>query len=438
MINIGSESEIIEFKKSTSELTEGIISLVAMLNKHGEGALYFGVKNNGDVIGQKDLTDSTVRDVSHKISEGIKPQVIPTISVEYYENLKVIKVVAKGKNIPYSAFEKYYLRSFDEDRQVTPNILAEMLNSKGEPDLIIEEESSRSKLSFKILKNLFVINGLTVNEKTFEANNKLLTKSKKYNYMAELLADENDVSIKVVTFAGKDKSVMIKRTEYGYKCLISALDNVIQYIESINETKVKLGGLQRKEEKYFDSKAFKEAWLNACVHTRWIEKIPPVVYIYDDRIEIVSNGGLPKALSKKDFFKGISKPVNNELLNIFLKLDLIEQTGHGVPMIYNEYGKDAFYISEHTVIVTIPINKELLENVENTTNDSNRYLDLSAYELNAFNLIKNNTKITTSILSSTLNLSKSYCSKILVNLKTKGYIERIGSKKSGYWKIINK
>ena len=36
-------------------------------------------------------------------------------------------------------------------------------------------------------------------------------------------------------------------------------------------------------------------------------------------------------------------------------------------MIVKNYGKDAFYISEHTIIVTIPLNKELLENVDKTT-----------------------------------------------------------------------
>ena len=48
-VNIGIENETLEFKKSTSELIEGVISLAAMLNKHGEGTVYFGVKNNGDV-----------------------------------------------------------------------------------------------------------------------------------------------------------------------------------------------------------------------------------------------------------------------------------------------------------------------------------------------------------------------------------------------------
>lgn len=341
---------------------------------------------------------------------------------------------AKGNKAPYSAFDKYYSRSFDEDKKISPELLKEMMNLSGEPDLIILEPTIRKDLTFKLLKNLYAINGLTVNETTFEENSKLLTPDGRYNYMAELLADTNDLSIKVVTFAGADKSVMIKRTEYGNKCLLVAIDNVIQYIESINETKVKLGGLQRKEEKYFDQKAFKEAWLNACVHTRWIEKIPPAVYIFDDRIEIVSNGGLPKALNKEDFFRGVSKPVNTELLNIFVKLDIIDQTGHGVPLILKEYGKEAFYISDHTIIVTIPINKKLLENID--TQNTNEYFDLSPYEIKVLNCIKEDYKITTSAISSITELSESYSAKIIRNLKAKGYIERIGSKKAGYWMIL--
>ena len=49
-MNFGKENETIEFKKSTGELKEAMISISAMLNKHGFGVLYFGVKPNGDVI----------------------------------------------------------------------------------------------------------------------------------------------------------------------------------------------------------------------------------------------------------------------------------------------------------------------------------------------------------------------------------------------------
>lgn len=51
MSNLGNETEKIEFKKSTGELKEGVISIAAILTKHGIGDLYFGVKNNGDVVG---------------------------------------------------------------------------------------------------------------------------------------------------------------------------------------------------------------------------------------------------------------------------------------------------------------------------------------------------------------------------------------------------
>ena len=46
------ESETLEFKTSTSELKEAVISIVAMLNKHQRGTLYFGIKDSGEVFGQ--------------------------------------------------------------------------------------------------------------------------------------------------------------------------------------------------------------------------------------------------------------------------------------------------------------------------------------------------------------------------------------------------
>ena len=49
-INLGKENEQIEFKESTSELSDALIDITAILNKHNCGTLYFGVKNNGDVF----------------------------------------------------------------------------------------------------------------------------------------------------------------------------------------------------------------------------------------------------------------------------------------------------------------------------------------------------------------------------------------------------
>lgn len=55
------ESEKIELKKSTSELKEGIISLAAILNKHKEGKLYFGIRNDGEVV-EQNVSERTIRE----------------------------------------------------------------------------------------------------------------------------------------------------------------------------------------------------------------------------------------------------------------------------------------------------------------------------------------------------------------------------------------
>jgi ATP-dependent DNA helicase RecG len=46
------ESERLELKRSTSELKEAIISIAAILNKHHGGDLYFGISNDGTIVGQ--------------------------------------------------------------------------------------------------------------------------------------------------------------------------------------------------------------------------------------------------------------------------------------------------------------------------------------------------------------------------------------------------
>ena len=125
-MNIGMETEQVEFKKTTGELKEGMISLASMLNKNGKGVLYFGVKNDGEVIGQQ-IGERTMREISQGIAVAIKPQVIPTIVTELLEDKNVIKINVTGDEKPYSAYGKYYMRSADEDREISPQQLAAQL-----------------------------------------------------------------------------------------------------------------------------------------------------------------------------------------------------------------------------------------------------------------------------------------------------------------------
>lgn len=71
---MGEETEVLEFKTSTAEIPAALDSIVSILNKHGKGTLYFGVKNNGKIVGQQ-MGENTLRDVTRAISEHIEPLV---------------------------------------------------------------------------------------------------------------------------------------------------------------------------------------------------------------------------------------------------------------------------------------------------------------------------------------------------------------------------
>ena len=432
IMNYGKENESKEFKKSTSLIKEGIISLVAMLNKCGEGCLYFGVDDSGELVGQE-IGKDTLRDIAHRITESVYPQIIPKISIIDDNGKTGILVTVEGGNTPYSYQDKYYIRIADTDRILKPEELKEYFSFKYNLESIVKTASRSRILSFNQLKSLFLIRGLTLNDETFLENLNLLTKDGGYNLLAELISDANDISIKVAKFSGKDKSELIVRNEFGNKCLFLASEQVLQYCEALNETKVELTGrIQRKETKLFDFDALREAWLNAMVHNRWARNVPPAIYIYSDRIEIVSTGGLPSNINLVEFYSGKSYPVNPELQKIFGQLDIVEQTGHGVPLIVSKYGKDAFTISDNFITVTIPFN---YEGADTFVYDA---AALNATQVKIIALLKKDSTLTINQLANKLNLSEPAIKKNLKFLKEYNMIVREGSDKKGMWRVISK
>lgn len=431
-MNFGMETELIEFKKTTGELKEGIVSLASMLNKNGKGTLYFGVRNDGEVLGQQ-IGDRTLREISQGIANAIKPQIIPTIIIELCDDKNVIKVSAEGDEKPYSAYGKYYMRSADEDREISPQQLRNLMLSVS--DSIASIEANNQALTFEQLKMLYAGNNLTLRENTFEQNLNLFTRDGTYNLMAAILADVNSYSIKVAVFRGTDKTDLVRRNEYGYKCMLVAVKQVLDYMEALNDTVVDVEGSLRKETKLFDFPCFREAWLNACLHNRWSRQTPPAVYMFEDRIEILSVGGLPDGLTLEEFYEGKSKPVNLELQQIMVQLDYIEQTGHGVPLIVSKYGKEAFDITENFITVTIPLNREI-KSKSDVKKDKKLLTDSKDKEL--LMLMKENSSISVSEMSRQVGLGTTTITKRIRRLKEEGFVERKGAKKKGQWIVKTK
>ncbi|MCF0116699.1 MAG: putative DNA binding domain-containing protein, partial [Bacilli bacterium] len=286
------ENENIEFKESLSQLDKGLKSLTAMLNRSNNGILYFGVKDDGTVCGC-DVGEKTFQDIRQRASELVQPKIVLNIKKETLEDKTIVIVCADGVDIPYSCDGRYYIRNVASDEKVDNYLLRKMFEV-GDGDLIKHHESYLQELTFNQFIEYNRLKGLHAsNSVNFYKSKGLFTPNNKFNYMSFLLSDQSNISIKVVRFNGKDKASFSERTEYGSKCLFYSVDEVINAIKAINVTKIEIVDGIRKETPLFDFEAFREAWINACMHNHWIDELPPAIYIYDDRIEVFSYGNKP-------------------------------------------------------------------------------------------------------------------------------------------------
>ena len=433
-MNLGKENEFQEFKESLSQLDKGLRSLTSMLNRHGKAVVYFGVDDNGDICGLE-IGKDTLMDIRNRIRDKIEPRIYADIREESDETgKKYIKVSAKGSDIPYSFDGRYFLRNVAADEQASNEILRKML-SNSDADLIRQKPSPMQELTFKSF--FAILSGLGIHPKDseeFYGNYGMLNRDGKYNMNAYLMSDNNDISIKVVTFEGKNKSVMSRRTEYGKKCLLLSMSEVLEYFNSINVTNVDVTGYKRNEQFLFDFPSFKEAWINACLHNDWSGGIAPSVYLFDDRIEIVSYGGLPFSLSLEGFFNGTSVPVNKSLLTIFIVSKYAEQSGHGVPTIVGKYGRSVFSFDDGILKVTIPLSFERAEVLAR----KNRILQKKGLTVNQkkiYDYLSENPSDSLQEVADNTGISLTGVKKICAKLQEYGILERIGSKKSGSWKV---
>ena len=321
-MNLGFEDEYQEFKEGLGQLDKGLKSITSMLNKHGHATVYFGVDDNGNICGLS-IGKNSLMDIRNRIRDKIEPRIYADIQELTDENgKKYIKITANGLDIPYSFDGRYYLRNVSADEKASNDILRKML-ATSDSDILRQKTSPLQELTFTSLFGILAGNGIHPKPtKEFYSNYGLLNRDGKFNMNAYLLSDNNEISLKVVVFEGLDKSVMSKRTEYGSKCLLVSVSEVMQYFETINSTAVNLESSLREEQSLFNFASFREAWINASLHNDWKNGFAPSVYMFDDRIEIVSYGGLPFSLSKEGFYHGTSVPVNKSLLTIFMAAEI--------------------------------------------------------------------------------------------------------------------
>ena len=350
------ETNRIENKEQLNEDFEQ--EVIAFLNYKEGGIIYVGINKNGQVVGV-DNTDLTQLQIKDRIKNNIQPSTLGLfdVTVETIDNKEVIKVIiSSGTEKPYYLRKKgrtpegCYIRVGSSKERMTERMIDDMY-ARRIKNTLKEIDSPRQELTFNQLKIYYEEHGLKLND-NFLQNLDLLTSEGKYNYNAFLLADENTVSIKLVRYLGTNKLELLENLEFGNRCLITATQRILDRLDVENTTYAKIEYFGRKEQEKIDSKALKEAVINAIVHNDYSYGNSPIIELYSDRIEITSAGGLPQELSQEEFLEGVTAPRNKELIRVFKDVDLIENIGSGVLRILDAYDKSCFKFMEHFLRVS--------------------------------------------------------------------------------------
>lgn len=396
--------------------------------------------------GKRLILNIGVAKVNHEpLKHYLARQFTPDINFIFNETVMdgkrvVLLTIPAAKSVPTAFMNERYIRigSSKEKLRKYPEkeaYLFEVLRH-GFPTLE-NTPSVYQNLTFEKLLIYYGAKGVKLNIDTYKKNLSLYTEDGKYNLLAQLLSDNSHIPIRVAIFSGTSKADnMYSVREFGNQCILYSLDDVLRYGDVLNiiQADEKNRIVERKDVPLFENDAFREAIINAFVHNKWVAGNEPMITVFSDRIEILSRGSLAPEQTMEGFFAGESIPVNQKLSEIFLQLHISEKTGRGVPRIIQSYGKNAYEFRENSIIVKIPFNwiSVMGNKAGNKFNDA----ELSETQNKILTEIRNNPNITKARLVEILSVGKTTIDKGMSVLKKKGYIERVGSNKTGYWNVI--
>ena len=129
--------------------------------------------------------------------------------------------------------------------------------------------------------------------------------------------------------------------------------------------------------------------------------------------------------------------MNKALAERILQLHISEGSGRGVPKIVERYGRGAIDLRKKSICVTLPYERvdtgkpsraALVQEPYDASLSDNRRQVLSA--------MRDNPNVSQAELASIVGISRNAITKNIAWLKDHGHVERVGSTRTGWWKVL--
>lgn len=407
------ETRTLEFKET---ITNTFLKTVSAFSNYDGGTIFFGIDDDGNIKGLPDVKQSCL-DIENKINDSISPQ--PNYTLEIQNIDQTIKLTVKsGVQKPYLYKSKAYKRNdtatIEVDTLEFSRLILEGKNIRFE-----ELPCKEQELSFEILYNKLKesIQIETFNQDTLKTLN-LYDNDNGYNNAAGILADKNHFpGIDIMKF-GENISIIQKRSTFENISVLEVYEKSIDVFRDYYQYEV-IQGAERKKVEKIPEAAFREAIANALIHRAWDVESQIRVLMFEDRIEVVSPGGLPSGITEEEYLSGkLSVLRNRNLANVFYRLGFVEIFGTGITRIKQFYEegliKPDFEVSENTIKIVLPIFEKNL----NLTED-----ERTIYKILSKTILKPISEITPYVpfgKSKTAQLLKDMGQKGVVSVKGKG------------------
>ncbi len=439
------ESETIEFKKSIAELKSGVVSIAAILNKHGKGTLFFGVKDDGTVVGQE-VGRQTVKEVTQTIVDNIEPKIYPKVHARKINGFDCIVVEFSGADTPYFAYGKAYMRVGESDKQMTAKHLEDHFRNK--------KYSWEREISEKTLKD---VNAKTVREYMRRANEAgritfkytnvhdtlkrlgLLSGKKLINAAEVLFCDPFLLEFQAAVFAGTDKITFLDIRSFKGN-IFSLRQQAESYIKEHIKWRAEIKSGPRKEIPEIPVEAIREAVGNSLCHRDYANPKGNEVAIFKDRIEIYNPGQFPDEIEPADFIKGNGHSIlrNPLIAETMFRSEDIEKWASGIKRIYEECQKSnvAVEFTRAKTGFVVSFKRPKWEEGEGLGGQKTVEKGVEKTVEKILGLIKSNPQITQKQIMDKTALTRRGVEWNLKKLKDAGRIKRVGPDKGGHWEVI--
>ena len=355
MIYPEKENASLELKES---LSDSFLKTVSAYANYRDGRIVFGVSDDGTITGISDERKLRLQ-IENKINDCITPR--PQFKMDRQEidgKVLIVLSVLKGK-MHYSTIKprtRTDTSTAPVDRSEIRHLVLTGIEQNFDQLISLETELEFSVLEEELKREI----GLKrFSDDTLRTLGLMV--DDEYTRAAELLADKNRNSrsaTSIVRF-GKTRSEFMDRKDLTYQSLLTQYQGALAMFDKWYAPYEEVVDFRRIERIQIPREAYREGIANA-LNRRYDINGSVQVAMYENRIEIISPGGLPEGMSETTYlYRQISIPRNTVVANVFHRLHIIEKFGTGIDRIREEYARfpsqPEFEITSDLIRVVLPV-----------------------------------------------------------------------------------